>query len=123
MLILEYLEVEIDYCTNCSGTWLDQGELELLLEASPGQIDLSDIVLKSKGWRRCPRCRKKMIKTRFPGTKTEVDICPRDGGIWLDKGELFKIAKSHTSNESFNKVKEFFEDLFGQEIDQEGGVI
>ena len=31
MLILEYNDVEIDYCNECSGIWLDEGELELLI--------------------------------------------------------------------------------------------
>ena len=32
MIVLELDEVEIDYCTDCQGIWLDAGELELLLE-------------------------------------------------------------------------------------------
>ncbi|NIV72594.1 MAG: hypothetical protein GWN16_11560, partial [Calditrichae bacterium] len=28
MMILEYNEVELDYCPICGGVWLDQGELE-----------------------------------------------------------------------------------------------
>ena len=31
MITLELQEVEIDYCTDCGGIWLDAGELELLL--------------------------------------------------------------------------------------------
>ena len=32
MIVLEIEEVEIDYCTDCAGIWLDAGELEVLLE-------------------------------------------------------------------------------------------
>ena len=40
MITLELEEVEIDYCTDCGGIWLDSGELELLLEepAKAGQF-------------------------------------------------------------------------------------
>ncbi len=31
MITLELQEVEIDYCIDCGGIWLDAGELELLL--------------------------------------------------------------------------------------------
>jgi Zn-finger nucleic acid-binding protein len=30
LIILEFNKVEIDYCPECSGIWLDSGELELL---------------------------------------------------------------------------------------------
>ena len=32
LIILELNEVEIDYCSSCSGVWLDAGELELLID-------------------------------------------------------------------------------------------
>ena len=37
MIILELNEVEIDYCHDCSGIWLDAGELDLLLENTEGK--------------------------------------------------------------------------------------
>jgi uncharacterized protein len=115
MMILEYNEVELDYCPICEGIWLDQGELELMLEMGDQRIDLSDITDSAKSKRRCPRCRKKMIKGHFPGTEVEVDICRRDGGLWLDKGELQKIAGSQSSAKTLEHVRTFFSDLFVQE--------
>lgn len=39
----------------------------------------------------CPKCQKQMIKkTRKDIT---IDKCMSCGGIWLDKGEIFKILK------------------------------
>ena len=66
MITLELAEVEIDYCTDCSGIWLDSGELELLL----GDEKQSKKLLKSfkidekstEKPRRCPICLKKMQK-------------------------------------------------------------
>lgn len=119
MIILEYNDVELDYCPICEGIWLDQGELELLLNMDEKKFDLSDIPDAKKSKRRCPRCRKKMIKENFPGTEVEVDICTRDNGIWLDKGELLEIAQSQSSTEIVKQTKEFFTDLFDKEHDIE----
>lgn len=34
LTIAERLKVEIDYCTQCRGVWLDRGELDKILERS-----------------------------------------------------------------------------------------
>lgn len=112
MVVLEFNRVEIDYCPSCQGCWLDEGELELLLRLEDEPLDLSDLPGGQKSNRRCPRCGKKMRKGPFPGTKVEVDICPRDGGIWLDRGELLSIAQSYASDRAVAQVKDFFANLF-----------
>ena len=65
MIVLELDEVEVDYCTDCEGIWLDAGELELLL----GGAAASDALLGSfqsaktaEQKRKCPICLKKMDK-------------------------------------------------------------
>jgi Zn-finger nucleic acid-binding protein len=114
MVILEYMEVEIDYCPSCAGCWLDQGELELILETSGKMHDLSRFKLSPKSKRRCPRCRKKMHADLFPHTNIQVDICPHDGGIWLDRGELLAIAGLESESSAARKLKEYFKELFKQ---------
>ena len=111
MIILEYEQVELDYCPSCAGCWLDQGELELLLEMHDEAIDFSDVTSATKGKRPCPGCRKKLLRENFPATDIEVDICPRDGGIWLDRGELVAIARSMGDNAAVNKLKAFFNSM------------
>ena len=32
MFVVEYKQIELDYCHTCKGVWFDAGELELLLE-------------------------------------------------------------------------------------------
>jgi uncharacterized protein len=112
MIILEYDQVEIDYCPSCEGSWLDQGELELLLDLPAAAIDLSTASEAPRGKRRCPRCRKNMHVQDFPQTNIEVDICPGDGGIWLDKGELLAIAQIDSQNEAGKRLKHFINELF-----------
>jgi Zn-finger nucleic acid-binding protein len=108
MIILEYNQVELDYCPSCEGCWLDQGELELLLDISQSMIDFSTITKAPRGKKRCPRCRKKMLRENFPNSNIEVDICPRDGGIWLDRGELLEIARTGKDNNIIKPLQEFF---------------
>ena len=111
MLILEYQEIELDYCPSCQGIWLDEGELEAMTGFRK-RIDLSDIPKARKSDRKCPRCRKKMLKGDFPGTKIEVDVCPRDGGIWLDHGEIQTIVGKLCEPGTINDICQFFSELF-----------
>ena len=99
MVVLELDKVEIDYCTVCQGIWLDEGELELLLEGS----DQRDVFLNSflihttskEKKKKCPVCRKKMDKISFSGVPEEsriiIDGCPKKHGIWFDRGELNQV--------------------------------
>jgi Zn-finger nucleic acid-binding protein len=112
MIILEYDQVELDYCPYCAGCWLDQGELELLLDMPLQALDLSAITAAPRSKKRCPRCRKKLLRENFPYTDVEVDICPRDGGIWLDAGELVTIAQSRCDNFTSKQLKDFFHSVF-----------
>ena len=40
---------------------------------------------------RCPLCPDATLEPKFVGD-TEVDICPRCRGIWLDRGELDRLV-------------------------------
>ena len=116
MIILEYDQIEIDYCPSCAGCWLDQGELELMLDMNDESFDLSKFKSAPKGKRRCPRCRKKLKVDTFPDSEIEVDICPADGGIWLDRGELLSIAKIDSANAAIKRLNNFFSDLLKDTI-------
>lgn len=119
LLIIEFEEIELDYCPSCEGSWLDGGELELLLDTPTEILDLSDLPKTTRSKHRCPRCRKHMRETQLPESEVEVDICSRDGGIWLDKGELLEIAQMRASSDNLKKIQRFFSDLFIEKNDQE----
>ena len=116
MLILEFQEIEIDFCSSCEGIWLDEGEMEAIIEFSE-TIDLSDFPQKVKSKRKCPRCFQRMVKGNFPGTDIEVDVCRRDGGIWLDKGEIQTIAGELCKPSTSNEICQFFAELFDESSD------
>ena len=118
MIVLELDEIEIDYCLRCKGIWLDEGELELLLE----DAEEKDAVLASCAVRtdireeriRCPICLKKMDKVTA-GTSAEViiDKCKKNHGIWFDEGELERVISMGTIDNE-NKVLNLLQDMFAK---------
>jgi len=119
MITLELEDVEIDYCTDCGGIWLDAGELELLL-GNPQQAEKlirsfqidSDYTEKPK---KCPICLKKMQKI-IVGQSTPtllIDRCRKGDGLWFDKGELQDIFNRAQLDED-SKIQKLLADMFGE---------
>lgn len=118
MITLELGGVEIDYCTNCGGIWLDAGELELLLN-DPGKAKtlLDSFRVDSASTERlkkCPICDKKMQKIVVGSSKPVllIDKCRRGDGLWFDKGELQDIFDRAELDED-NKIQTLLNDIFG----------
>ena len=97
MIVVEYKQIELDYCTNCNGVWFDAGELELMLErvnlkpnvaSGKSILDLS-VAATTEKKRKCPSCGRKMRKELIGGEpKILVDTCPVGEGLWFDGGEV-----------------------------------
>ena len=102
MIVVEYRNVELDYCLNCHGVWFDSDELELFLKCM--NLDTPDLLLghilastetgTSEKKKKCPICRRKMKKTTI-GERPEilVDVCPQKDGLWFDGGEVAQLLK------------------------------
>ncbi len=100
MIVVEHENIELDYCTDCSGVWFDAGELELLLETMElegSSLSLDSILTSpeaksSEKKRKCPICRQKMKKATV-GHEPEVliDACQRGDGLWFDEGEVGQL--------------------------------
>jgi len=95
MVVFEVNEVEVDHCVRCKGTWLDAGEMELLLEGVSNSDDLlasmDHNVDTDEAPRRCPICEKKMLKVSYgcgEGESVMLDKCRKNDGLWFDEGEL-----------------------------------
>jgi Zn-finger nucleic acid-binding protein len=92
-------DIQIDICPVCHGVWLDKGELQKLIEThAPIDIDAgqADRKIDEKLWEgeiACPICGKLMQKFRYAVTSDIViDSCREGCGVWLDKGEIIRIA-------------------------------
>ena len=117
MIVLELDEVEVDYCTDCEGIWLDAGELELLL----GGVSQSEALLGSfqsaktpEQKRKCPICLKKMDKVligKVEGKQELIDRCPKNHGLWFDRGELQGVLKMGQFDDK-GRIKGLLGDLF-----------
>lgn len=118
MLTLELQDVEIDYCTGCSGIWLDAGELELLLGEPEKAVQLlNSFKVDSKSdeaKRKCPICDKKMQKVIVGSSKPIllIDKCRRGDGLWFDKGELHDIF-DRAQLDKDNRIQKLLADMFG----------
>jgi len=102
MIVVEYHNIELDYCTGCKGVWFDSGELELLLGSyGLGKVKLfldnildSPEATSSEKKRKCPICGHKMGKTTIgEHPKTLIDMCRRGHGLWFDGGEVTQLIR------------------------------
>ncbi|HOW26097.1 MAG TPA: zf-TFIIB domain-containing protein [Bacteroidales bacterium] len=120
MIVLELHQVEIDYCSQCSGIWLNTGEMELLLE-SPDKRDLVLVSFRvdpdsSEKKLRCPICRKKMQKA-MAGLDSDIliDKCRKGHGLWFDRGELHRIVEQGSSPIN-HEVIDLLRDMFDYKL-------
>lgn len=117
MIVLELAEVEVDYCTDCGGIWLDASELKLLLGNSQQTKQLLDSFKIDSSCtekrRKCPICLKKMQKI-VVGPSTPpllIDKCARGDGLWFDHGELQNIL-DRAKLDKDNKIQKLLADIF-----------
>jgi len=127
MIVVEYQNIELDYCNSCKGVWFDSGELELLLESQgleetkvflDGILDSQEAISPEKK-RNCPVCGHKMKKTAIGGQpEILIDICRDKHGLWFDGGEVTqlirRLAGEHPpKHDSRGQVISFLEEVFG----------
>jgi FtsH-binding integral membrane protein len=82
--------VEIDLCSQCSGIWLDEGELATLAET---KRDVPQEGQKKTPTRfKCPRCGQVLDEMLYTqGQDLLVDVCSSCSGVYLDQGELEQV--------------------------------
>jgi Zn-finger nucleic acid-binding protein len=103
--------IQVDFCTSCSGVWLDQGELEKLY-GSWGIVDIEGVAGEPSPDARarpeqaelgCPACPTVMVRMKVRGAN--LDACPACGGLWLDHGELGPALDSLGKDGDPDKIK------------------
>ena len=127
MIVVEYRNIELDYCHSCKGVWFDSGELELLLKSQGLEepkaffngILNSQEAASSEKKRNCPICGHKMKKTAIGGQpEILIDVCRDKHGLWFDGGEVAqlirRLAGEHPpKRDSRGPVINFLEEVFG----------
>ena len=118
MIVLELDEIEIDYCLECKGIWLDAGELELLFgDAAVAEALMSSMQEHPKSKekkRKCPICSRKMDKIICgEGENLLIDECRNRHGLWLDHGELEVLLNAGGLDDD-HRIVDLLKDMFGQ---------
>jgi Zn-finger nucleic acid-binding protein len=130
MIVVEYDNIELDYCNNCRGVWFDSTELELLLQSmnlDSQNLLLNDILnapeaISQEKKRRCPICRRRMKKTTVGGQPgVLVDVCPQGNGLWFDGGEVAQLLRQLSRKQpagqgSQQQVMSFLGEVFKAQV-------
>jgi Zn-finger nucleic acid-binding protein len=118
MVAFELEGVEIDRCVTCHGTWLDNGELQLIAQragVAPGGVTEALVAAQGArgGRRRCPRCLRRLEMIHLgQSSPLEIDRCPGGCGLWFDDGEMQQFIARFDEGEP-GAVARFFADWFG----------
>lgn len=95
--------VQIDRCPECSGVWLEKGELEALQELAaatgeeldaPNEVNLAFSMAKEKERPvgTCPVCEAELDRSEYlRGSQVLAEVCAQGHGLWLDAGELITL--------------------------------
>ena len=118
MFVLEFEQVEIDFCFTCKGVWLDSGELEAVGERAGAlqsgllrALEERESRPPADGKRRCPVCRKRLGEVTVDTEPSiVVDRCPNGHGLWFDRGELGAVVEA-AGADAGNTLARFLSDL------------
>jgi Zn-finger nucleic acid-binding protein len=126
MIVVEYKQIELDYCPACYGAWFDSGELELFLDSLHlekrdrfvAKILNAPEAKTAEKKRRCPICVQRMKKVHIGGKPNIlIDVCPDSDGLWFDGGEIGELVKQLPGKPakkagSRQQVEDFLKEVF-----------
>ena len=135
----QYEGVWIDRCSICGGVWLDQGELEAIIETRVNEHASSFVQETLKQGKAglpaqdqndfipCPKCTSTMKVINYAyDSGVIIHICTNHG-VWLDSKELERIEayRDHWKNEALKRRSEWgaLTNSPGPEPESEGGLI
>lgn len=96
-LIRKYYKgmLDVDYCPNCRGMWLDFSELDRLEDVAfdedrnKGSLIYHENEVLSK----CPVCSMRMYEFQYRLYDLKLDYCTDKHGFWLDAGEDERVLE------------------------------
>ena len=115
-------EISIEVCSNCGGTWFDQGELRQLKDKALPDANWMDFNIEANteaykldwGERICPVCQEHLVRVEYADTGVIVDACSKHHGIYLDKGEFETILDTLEKEISSKEMPDYLRDSLKQ---------
>lgn len=112
-------DVEVDACPRCMGIWFDKDELRMAKDEKDKQLNWVDVDLwrdkgkfhLSRSDKHCPVCRAGLQEVKYDGTKTKIDFCKYDEGVWLDRGEFKQIINYLRSKSDYEILNHYTKNL------------
>jgi Zn-finger nucleic acid-binding protein len=118
-----FRRIEMQHCQSCGGFWMQKNRLGEILRqymayiakrhdhdcglrerANPYEIESSLL--------ECPGCAGAMTKLNYAyNSNVIVDMCEPCGGVWLDRGEIEKIASFLKNCGMPERIKQEFEEI------------
>ncbi|MHC4881258.1 MAG: TFIIB-type zinc ribbon-containing protein [Planctomycetota bacterium] len=99
--------VEIDYCSQCKGFFMDKDEIEQVSEVAIRELSIPPNATQSRTL--CPVCEEWMFVFDYPQTFVKIDICKKCKGLWLDPGELKEIDVVRRNFQKTGTIKQYDE--------------
>jgi len=122
LFIVRFKTVEVDFCYQCRGLWLDAGELESLMDqtgataADPLLASLANAPAEQRTRCLCPRCDQRLEEFRV-GAELLLDRCPRGHGLWFDTQELRRLlAQCQDAGPTISFLNELFGNTTKEEV-------
>lgn len=118
LIEVERNNIELEYCLDCNGFFLNIGEWNLIKEELNLPFKLTDIMnippssiadVKEKA-RYCPYCNQVMEKVNIEGLI--LDRCINRHGVWFDKNELSEFINKQKENGIKNETISFLGENF-----------
>ena len=94
--------LEVDYCPNCRGMWLDFDELDRLEDVAfdedshKGSLIHREMEVSSK----CPVCGLNLFEFQYRLYDLKLDYCIEKHGFWLDAGEEERVLQIMRTQQS-----------------------
>lgn len=110
--------IEVDYCNNCKGMWLDLEELDQLEDTVFDEDKLKGTLIFSSTPTEyhCPHCGSQLRSFKYRLHSLELEYCENEHGFWLDEGEEKRVielikARSKSMQRKFDAEIEWEETL------------
>ena len=98
------LDLTVDCCMRCKGTWFDGGELARAMPQADKRLKIPRHAVRLDA--QCPRCKMLLHTFPYPGTKVVVEMCGNCDGLWLDASEFAAIRKARRELQENPPVEE-----------------